>query len=206
MGQRLRDRDGAQLLQRGATERATGSGDEQTAYFLSTLTVQALPDGAVLAVDRPDFHASPPRLLHDEVPRHDQRLFVGKSDHFASPDRLQRGAEADKAGGSGHDDISSGMRYNLEQGLFAGNNAGQSLSCRLHDLWTLGSTRHQRGPEFARLLRQQRDIAACRQCDYMKMLREAPHHVQRLPTSGASASEQGNTFRKSVHIRVSMQS
>src|SRR5581483_9370449 len=64
MSESLLDRYRAKLVQRRAAERTAGGGDNQAAHVANLLAAQALPERAVLAIDRQDRDASAPGLLH----------------------------------------------------------------------------------------------------------------------------------------------
>ena len=82
------------------------------------------------------------------------------------------------------------MGGDVDQALFAEDDAGQRSSCRSFYFWRTGKTCYQRWLKFLGLFREQCDVTAGRQCHYMKMLWKVPYYVQRLPADRPGAAEQ----------------
>src|SRR5438270_2936586 len=88
-------------------ERAAARRDDQAPDVLALLAPQALPDGAVLTVDRP--YAPGPGGLHDQRPGHDQDLFGGQRDLLAGLQRRHGGLQRTRAGDRDHDQVAASV-------------------------------------------------------------------------------------------------
>ena len=108
--------DVAQLVEREGAERATAGREDE---FLdgTHFAHQALEDGAVLAIDRQQRHLVLQAKLRDEFASHNEGLFVGEGDGFASLDGTDGGTQSAEAHKGSQHDIHRLHLHHLAQGV-----------------------------------------------------------------------------------------
>ena len=79
------------------------------------LALQALPDGAVLAVDRQQRRAERCGRLDDQVAGHDQGFFVGERHRLAGLQGGECRAEADRAAGGDDHHVHVGLGRHVDE-------------------------------------------------------------------------------------------
>src|SRR5438876_6869379 len=99
-------------------ERTAARGDDQPPYVLPLLTPQALPDRAVLGIDRPDalsfwksaLPAPAPCRVHDSRARHHKHLFRRQRDLLARAKRGEGRRQGASSGDRDHDEVAPRVR------------------------------------------------------------------------------------------------
>eukprot|EP00968_Pinguiococcus_pyrenoidosus_P021137 scaffold2679_cov251-Pinguiococcus_pyrenoidosus.AAC.9 len=181
-------------------ERAPRRREDDLAEAVGRQALHALKDGAVLGVGGDHVH---PRLLQqrqDHRPARDERLLVGQGDVLAGLDGSHRGDEAGTAHDARDHRIRGGHRRHRHRALLASQERGHLLhlallakAAQLRDLLRVLDGHHLR-PELLDLVRQQLQVAACRQAHDAEVIRPLPHDVQRLRADGASAAQQAESL------------
>ena len=172
---------------RPIAERPARGREQDAVEVLAALPLEALEDGAVLAVDRQDAHAAPRRASGHQRPGHDQGFLVGQRDRFAGIDGRQRRAKPGAAHHGRKRDLRGFPRPHggipgiavQNPGAAGGRQQGLQLPGR-------GLVEHggRLGGEEADLFGQQRHVALRGECRDGETLRELPDHAQRIAADG----------------------
>ena len=97
MLERVLGRHASQRRQRELAKRPAGGRQDNAAHRRGRVTLQALEDRVVFAVDRQQPDAVGARLRHDELAGHHQDLLRGEGEILARGQRRQRGSQPDGA-------------------------------------------------------------------------------------------------------------
>ncbi len=117
MREHLIDRRPPQLLALLPAERTARAREEQARDALQALALEALEEGAVLAVHGQDVHAALLRAPHDDLARDDERLLVRERDVLARLDGAQRRREPGKSHHRRHDHVDARMGRRVNERL-----------------------------------------------------------------------------------------
>ncbi len=139
---------------------AAGGGEDQPAHVFGPAAVEALVEGAVLAVDGQEPGAGLPRPGEHELPGHHQRLLVRERDVLARLERAVGRHEAQGAHRGGDHHVRLGPGRHLDHALAAGHGA---QAREVHEAGeplegTLVGDRHDPRPVPRHLLRQDLDV------------------------------------------------
>ena len=105
MGECLGDRHALECFERTTQEGTAGPGQNQTADGCLLFAPQALPDRAVLTVDRKDLGSVAPHPLTNQLPSHDQDFLGGQGDVLARVEGRQGGRQRGGTSGGHHDQV-----------------------------------------------------------------------------------------------------
>ena len=201
MLQTIRQRDLLQFLCRSPAERTAGCSKNEPVQPLPVLPEQALENGAVFAVDRPDKNT---RLIsrrsHQCATGH-QRLFIGKRQFLSLMDRFQRRCQSGDAHHGHHHKIHIGTTHRFHKSRCANEHLcrpvipGQKILTGL-----LIGNGDAVGLKFLSL--RQQGLHALMGCQHRRMepVFMQPDHIQRLCSYGTGGTENCNFSHKKLLI------
>ena len=108
---------GIHLFPRRVQKRTARCGQDQPADAVNVLSLQALEDGTVFAVDREQPDIVLPHLLHDQLAADNKGFLVGERDVLAGFNGAERGVQPGKSDQSADDDVHIGTCHDVQQRL-----------------------------------------------------------------------------------------
>ena len=180
-------REGARVA---LAERAAAGGEHQPAHAVRALAAQALPERAVLAVDRQDARPARGRPGLDQLARHHQHLLGGGGDGPAGVERRQ-GRRQRGGAGDGHAHHVALHGGHLADGVLPGAHAGGDALAR-----SAAPPRAARStPKRSTTVGEAGDVAARDRADQLEALGEALDDVAALPADRAGGAEEDDPAR-----------
>ena len=186
---------------RPGAEGAAGGRQEDAGGLLPLPPLQALEDGAVLAVHRqqgrdPVFHRA---LLHHQLAAGHQGFLVGQEDPLASPAGGHRHLQPGDADDGHHHVVRPALGRHARQLLRAVKLAkAQVLRHVPQGGAAQAGAQRAEGPD---LLKKQPAVRMGGQGDYPEFLRVTPHLVQRLGADGTGGTENRDLFHWKITPR-----
>ena len=195
--------DRSQLVRGGIEERTARCGEHEPCDPGRRFTDQALPDGGVLRVDRPQpgerrgervarvrcrtRRGQARRLGHDEVAARDERLLVGGRHDLAGAQRSQDGPQRDHAARTDDDDVHVVPGGEGHEGSVSAHADDARRQVELH---VLVRQRHGSRAQASCLGLQLRRVAPRRQRHHAETIRMALEHLHGLEADAAGRPEQ----------------
>src|SRR5579875_1047220 len=188
MLKRIGNGNARKLLPRQSPKRAARGGKYYSVDVFATLSVKALEDGVVLAVDRQQPSASSPDGVNYQFPGHHQHFLIGERDILAGFDRRIGGAQAKHAHHRAHHKLCRGIGGDRYGTLDAHANFGlaRTKPAAQFARGFLGGHRDELRPKALYLLGEQIDVSTSRQRDHLEPFFEATDHVERSHADRAS--------------------
>ena len=177
VAQRLVRRHLRELRDRPLTERPAGRREEHALHVRAALAGQALPEAAVLRVDRPQHLPRAADQRRDEMAAGHEHLFVGERDALARIECGDRGREAGDPGRGDEHQVDIVARGQVDQRVIA--------IARLHG--------GERRACLARDLSERARIACRRDRGHPQAVGMRGDDIESLPPDRAGRAEDGQT-------------